>query len=455
MYVLLKNGIGWNTTPDSHWTFSTSTLYAGTSTPTTYYDRGIRFMDMNGDGLPDIICAYQNAAGSSCVGPEIADVKAVYINTRSGWATSTAYTLPAYITSCSAGSLVFSEYANFNGNGQLQQDVLSRVTNSKGGGATVTYMNSASNTSNLGAAISLLVANKITTSDGRGTYATTSYTYTGGLWYLGSGVRDRRFAGFSPVSASSSESIVSTYFGQNSLAQIGHPTRKDVSDLSSNLKQRSYFRWDTSARAAGTFVALGRQMIEDFAADGSHRDKATGVQYSTATGDVTKIIQYGEVTGSPDITFTDVAGDTRTTNILYAASSSINLSVPIEKTVLNSSSATSSDQKFYYDSLAFGSVGLGNTTKQEDWISGTTYARSSNTYNSFGLVATSTDRGSHATSCVHDAYNLCPATTTNALLKRTQFHYNYANGKAKQSTDPNSRLTKNLFDRLGRLTETD
>ena len=77
------------------------------------------------------------------------------------------------------------------------------------------------------------------------------------------------------------------------------------------------------------------------------------------------------------------------------------------------------------------------------------------TYTVYGLVATSTDRDGNATSYVYDAYNLYPATTTNALLQKAQSYFNLANGKVKQSTDPNNRLTKNIFDGLGRLTEVD
>src|SRR5262249_44514740 len=116
---------------------------------------------------------------------------------------------------------------------------------------------------------------------------------------------------------------------------------------------------------------------------------------------------------------------------------------------------TSSDQKLYYDSLPFGQVSLGNNTKQEDWVSGTKYASSTKTYNTYGLVATSTDRNGNATSYVYDKYNLFLATTTNALLQKTQFLFNYANGKPKQKTDPNNALTKNVFDGVGRLTEVD
>jgi hypothetical protein len=137
-YVLLNNGSGWNPSPDAAWTIATSTLYASGA---NYYDRGIRFIDINGDRLPDMVRAYQNPSGGhTCSGGEIAEVKAVYLNTGHGWATSTAYTLPAYITYCGSNNfLTNNEYVNFNGNGQLYQDVISSVTNSKGGTVSVTY----------------------------------------------------------------------------------------------------------------------------------------------------------------------------------------------------------------------------------------------------------------------------------------------------------------------------
>ena len=97
----------------------------------------------------------------------------------------------------------------------------------------------------------------------------------------------------------------------------------------------------------------------------------------------------------------------------------------------------------------------GNSTKQEDWVSGTSYASSTKTYNAYGMVATSTDRIGNATSYVYDANNLFVATTTNPLLQKTHFLYNYANGQVKWRSDPNSSLLKNIYDGLGRLKEVD
>jgi hypothetical protein len=154
-YVLLNNGLGWNLSPDPVWTLATSTLYSNGG---TYYDRGIRFIDINGDGLPDMVRAYQNPSGGhTCSGAEVADIKEVFLNTGHGWATSTAYTLPAYITYCGSNNFITSnEYVNFNGNGEQNQDVLSAVINSKGGMVSVTYVPTGGSSSNKELPISLL-----------------------------------------------------------------------------------------------------------------------------------------------------------------------------------------------------------------------------------------------------------------------------------------------------------
>ena len=58
--------------------------------------------------------------------------------------------------------------------------------------------------------------------------------------------------------------------------QINHPFRKDILDLSGNLIQSNFYRWDSLSRGNGSsFVNLGRQVEQDYASDGTHKDKAT------------------------------------------------------------------------------------------------------------------------------------------------------------------------------------
>ena len=476
-YVALNTGTGWEA-PESQWTIGTSTLYAAPgSNPTYYYDRGIRFFDINGDGLPDFVRWYHTDSYNYNFGypdTEIGTTKVILLNTGNGWATSTTYSLPDYIAQGYVmggyfqGTEVFNEYANWIANGQFAQDVITNVIYPKGGSASVVYAYSAQSGKNPELPISLLVASEIGLYDGMGRAATTTYQYAGGKMYLASGVRDKKFAGFAIATTTAPDSIIGTYYSQgvgtnttlgeqsDGYAQVNQPFRKDTYDLSGNLIQTNFYRWDSFNRGNNAyFLNLGRQVEQDYATDRTHRDKATDDMYSTTTGDLLTQTDYGEVSGNSDGTFADIGTDKHTTSISYAASSGVNLSVPIEKTVLNSASSTVSDQKLYYDNLSFGQASLGNNTRQEDWIKGSTYASSTKTFNVYGLVATSTDRRSYATGYTYDAFNLYVATATNPLNQKTQCLYNYANGKAKQTTDPNNRITKNLYDGVGRLVEVD
>ena len=51
-YVQINTGTQSGDTSSSQWRIGTSTLYASSG---TFYDRGMRFMNINGDGLPDFV----------------------------------------------------------------------------------------------------------------------------------------------------------------------------------------------------------------------------------------------------------------------------------------------------------------------------------------------------------------------------------------------------------------
>ncbi len=466
--VLLNNGTGWNSSPDSAWTFADTLLY---SSGGTCYDRGFRFVDINGDGLPDLMRGYYMPGGGTM--PEHGDFRYVAMNTGNGWAaTSTSlYTLPYVIHGVVGPPTTYTsayDLTNFFGNGQQYQDVLATTTYPKGGSTSVTYGYTTLSGSSPQLPYDLLVATNVVNHDGRGSNESTSYSYSGGKQYTATGVFDHKFAGFASTTETNANGKIVTYYSQGATStaaaagdqsdgfpQLNYPYRKEIFSSANTLLQRIFYRYDPYYHDVSVFVGLGRQLQEDFASDGTHRDKNTEYKYSSSTNDLIETDNYGEVTGGTDGTFTDVSGDSRTTFYTYAASSSVNLSVPIRKRVIDNSSATSTDTKFYYDGLAFGSVSLGNQTKQEDWITGSTYASSTKTYTSYGLVATSTDRLGNATAYAYDSLNLYPATTTDALSHATAFTYNYASGKVRKTTDPNGAITQNVYDGLARVTEID
>ena len=196
----------------------------------------------------------------------------------------------------------------------------------------------------------MLVVTAIGTYDGLGNAATTTYTYSGGQQFLAQGVRDRKFSGFALDRDASRQHRQNLFRPrrrhQYSARRTSHRLRADQPPIPKRhprpLRQSDPIQLlslgQHRAHRGGYFVNLGRKIEQDYAADNTHRDKATEYLYSTTTDDLLTQIDYGEVIGSSDGTFSDIGTDLRSTNIRYAASSSVNMSVPIEKSTLTSAS---------------------------------------------------------------------------------------------------------------------
>ena len=74
-----------------------------------------------------------------------------------------------------------------------------------------------------------------------------------------------------------------------------------------------------------------------------------------------------------------------------------------------------------------------------------------NTYNSYGLVTQSLDPRNNTTTYGYDAFNLYPATTTNALSQSIGYQYDYSTGKPTQTIDPNKLVFQTAYDGVGRV----
>ncbi len=201
------------------------------------------------------------------------------------------------------------------------------------------------------------------------------------------------------------------------------------------------------------FISLARELAQSFEGGSSHKAHATEYTYATSTGNLLSQIDRGEVIGSPDGTYVDTGSDARFTALTYATTTARNQSLLSSRTLKNNASTTVAVTNLYYDDQPFGSTTKGNITKEENWIAGLTYASSTKSYTSFGLVATSSDPRGNKTAYQYDAYNIYAATTTNALGHVTGALYDLATGKPKRIVEPNGLVKAITFDPVGRPTE--
>ncbi len=472
--VYLNNGHGW--TKDPSWVLPDG-FTSGSA------DYGNRLADVNGDGLVDI--AKQNSLGDT-----------VYLNTGKGWTQNTNWSIPEWTYDYTNGVDYGTRLEDTDGNGSvdilrastlagtdvkrvyikngIKADMLNQVLNEKGGKTTVAYQaaakyQSSGRTVNPKLPFVLDTVKTISLDNGFGVFATTTYSYAGGEYYFSTATpTDRKFAGFASTTRTNDQNhTVRTYYHQgdandsangeynDSYAKIGRPYRVETLDgttSSANTYARTINKWARASYADGrNFVKLIQTLMQTFDGDSSHRDTAASTTYDDTTGNVTERVSLGEVLGNSDGTWTDTGTDKASTTYTYAASSTNSvMSLPSEELVKDQSGNTVKDTKWTYDNLSFGSVSAGNQTKEEKLKSGSNYASTTKTYNSYGLVATSTDPLGNATSYVYDSYNLYPATATNALSQNLTFAYDYSSGKIATSSDENGKTIVTDYDGLDR-----
>jgi RHS repeat-associated protein len=438
-------------------------------------DQGMRFLDINGDGLTDVVRDNLN--------------KGSWINTGTGWsALSNPWELPF------GGGLMIQgiiHEGDFNSDGLIDfmmgsatqtevwrhkgliPDLLSHITYTQGGSTDITYQktaqyrDSSNNLLNPNLPANLTTVKTIIDNDGLGLASTNTYSYEGGKYFY-NGPTDRKFSGFTKIKKiDAAGNVTTTFYHQGNTSnsaqgeyndemwKIGKPYRVEMVDGSGNIYQKTINKWDSFDLGSGSkFVKLAQRVDSIFDGNTTHRDKAESYTYNDGTGNITQKVDFGEVIGSDDGTFVDTGNDKLTTNITYATGSTLGASgLPSQETTLDQSAIKVRETKNYYDLLAHGSVDKGNLTKQEQWKTGTTYFDTEKIYNNYGLVTQEKDPRDKLTNYIYDSFNLYPASITNTLNQTTQYVYDYSLGKPKQVTDSNNRIFQTIYDGLDRVIE--
>ena len=494
---------------------------------------GAVFMDVNGDGLSDIVEGTQHAYSSDswCSHPNYCpngpyQGQYVYLNNGHGWtyasnwqwpadqapiamsgtSTITVNGQPAWITFAPAGTITSTD-ANGDGVSDLIESIgasyssdsycksypsscpkgaqqqqfiytntgtpplLAGITTPTGASFTLNYKTSPQYT--LGGTLQNTKPNfpvetlsSITENDNNGNIATTSYAYAGGSYYV-NGSFEHKFVGFKTITETRDDRVTTTYYSQgdgnntsvgeqnDQYALIGKPFRIDVATPSGTVLQRTWYRYAVaSTSASSSMVEPSDVIMQSFDVAGTHRDSDVHYTYDAA-GNASDKYDYGEVSVADAIasSYSDIGSDLVRTHYDYATSTlatSTLTGFPTYEIIYNQSGTQVSETKHYYDGLPYGQVAKGNETQTARWISGATYATTSNAYTSFGLIGSTTDPLGNVTTTAYDANNLYPATVTNALNQTTAYVYDPRYGQPTQVTDPNNLVTTTTYDALGR-----
>ncbi|MBI5794240.1 VCBS repeat-containing protein, partial [Candidatus Uhrbacteria bacterium] len=420
-----ENAIYLNTGDGTGWTLVSGTVpeeFTQYNVGANPYDRGVRMMDIDGDGLEDVVRADDTRSTGG---------GAVYIH-------------DGYVP-----------------------DLLTSVVDSKGAQTSVSYTSSVEDGVQEDLPFILQVVEHITTDDGFGNTSTESFSYEEGDYYYAD-EDDRQFSGFGKVTETDGVGNTTvTYIHQgnatntvkgeatDTIAKLGRVYREEHYDSAGNLYRVQVSDWQSADLGDDrTFVYLEDELELLYDGGSTHVDRASAYTYDSATGVTLTKTEYGEVSGNDDGSYTDTGEDDRTTTTVYATdTASVITARPATVTLTDTDGTTVSQTRYTYDDLAFGSVDTGNVTQQDVWISGTDYATTSYTYDVYGNVLTSTDPLGNTTTTTYDSSHLYPATIVNALSQTQTSEYDLAIGKPTSIVEVNGAITQTDYDGFARPTE--
>ncbi len=457
----LNNGSGWTL----HDVWSPPVVF--TSNAKT--DTGVRFWDVNGDGLPDLIEDYADATET---------VTHAYINNGNGWTQNDSWVSPEHFTV--NGRNYGRRLADANGDGfadiiisytesgvtQRYTQVknfstpfmLKSITNELGGVTTISYGNSTSfnNTGNDSLSdigFNVFVVKNITYNNSlSGAFNSLfnySYNYSGGRYDY----NDTDFRGFAVVNETLPDSSLIIHRFHQDDALKGREYLTEVYNSSGSIfsEDETLFNFtNTTVNVTGNYFKVFTAAQISYSHDGSSTNpRITNVTYAyDSFGNVISRRLLGDVNASGDEKYENYSYVINTTNWIVDKLSLYRL--------FSDNSTKVKEIKYSYDGQVFNkNATKGDVTAVEQWNSNGTHPIARFEYDGFGNVIKEIDPLGRQTSYT---YGLRDTTftlidkITNALDHQTDFKYDLGTGNLLWKKQ-NGIYTYFTYDTFGRISK--
>lgn len=396
-------------------------------------DKGVAFVDLNGDGLIDILRADDS-------------VKKAWINTGNGWTEDSGWSVP----SSTDFSSVSSSVVDLNGDGlpdlikantssnEFWQDnagksyLLNKVKNTYGGTISILYTKMAdSNT----LPFSGWVASSITSDNGltanNQITSTTTYSYSKGLY----DPIDKEFRGFNIAEEKLPDGTSIKHWFNQDKARKGLEYTSEIRDKTGNLYSGKNNNWVSELKNGYYIVKLASTEKKDY--DGtSVSPKSIIMTYTYDNyGNIVKMSYSGDVS---------LIGDERSSYSEYAYDrNKWIISNPIHVYLTDNNGQKVRESWSNYNLQ-------GDLIKSEiNNLGGNSTVYYS--YDSYGNLISEKDANGHITQYNYDSTNTFPVKVTNAKNHIINYAYDLGTGNLLSEKDANSYVILYKYDTFGRI----
>lgn len=437
----INNGTGFKLSDD----WIPPTDFVTSSNP----DNGVRLLDVNGDGLIDLLVDFFNGTTQN---------SGAWLNTGHGWAPDISWQSPEAFTK--NGYNIGRRLLDVNGDGSADivvshQDsnnqytwiknssvpfMLSSIKNAYGGATNISYTSSTkfNNSGEIG--FNIFVVSNITTSNGIDVFGYVNYSYAYGKYLYDT----REFRGFGFASESDISKTINHYFHQDN-PRRGREYKTEIYDNDGLLYTVSETGYNWTRDSDGIYN-LTMTHTQTASYDGSNDPIIRNITYNYDGYDnIGEVYDYGDVS---------VSGDEKKTIYTYAYNKKDwIMDRPASVTVYDSIGSRISETRNYYDNRGLKGMGShGLLTKTEQWNSLGNNSFTYYDYDSYGNLITQTDSLGRTTKFAYDETHMYLVSTVNPIGHVEYYSYDLGTGNLLWKKK-NDIKTSYQYDNFGRVTK--